>query len=280
VLKRFLLFAYCLLPLFAQAAKTVTGNVTDIAGTMPSNIAVFAEVKNCGTNIVRGGGLYVPQTPVPLDAQGNFSVMLQDQTTLACGVVPSAAYYRFSIVRLDPITSRQLAVIAYNDYDITGSGTVALKDLPPRNPSLPPVPIAVLENPANSQPIVQPPGTALIVIGESSTAADFSMLLETPVVSDSGKFQHKLSYAGKFVAISCSTDAGTASVNFEVRTEAATNTSGTAVLASPLVCAPATAATSTFAAATFAVNAPLALIIVSNSGAGIVRVHVHVQPTQ
>jgi hypothetical protein len=120
------------------------------------------------------------------------------------------------------------------------------------------------------------PGTLPVSI--VTVSEDFSIALENPAVADSGKVQHKIHFGGAVTRISCDTDAGTASVNLEARTEAAPNSSGTSVLASPLVCAAATAFTNTFAAPTIAADAPIALAISAVSGATLLRVHVHIQP--
>jgi hypothetical protein len=157
-----------LLTAAAFAQKTVTGNIKDLAGNVNQQVAMKAAVQNCGTNIVRGGGILdgPPDGTILLNASGDFSVTLQDETTLACGSTTASAFYRFSIIRRDPITGKQLNVIAYNDYDITGTGTVALKDLTPRNAPAPAaVANALLTNASGDQTVVIPGGHTIRFTG-------------------------------------------------------------------------------------------------------------------
>jgi hypothetical protein len=108
----------------------------------------------------------------------------------------------------------------------------------------------------------------------SSSFASLSMNLESPVVGDSGVFQWKPKHPVTLTRISCSTDAGSVSVNLDVRTESAPNVPGTSVLSAPLSCTPTTGITTTFAQAVLPAETPVALDIASSSGANVVRIHV------
>ncbi len=115
--------------------------------------------------------------------------------------------------------------------------------------------------------------------GDNNTGA-FSYVLETPVVGDTGLLQWVAPVALTVVQISCSIDAGTASINVEERTEAAPNSAGVDALSSDLVC---NTGTQTSCASGCDVNTitngpidasdPMALSI-SIGTAGHVRVHV------
>jgi hypothetical protein len=111
----------------------------------------------------------------------------------------------------------------------------------------------------------------------ASPGGDFSLNVENPATADSGKFQHELKVASSLQEISCDVDAGTAQINFEVRSEATPNSSGAAVLTTPLLCTATGGSTTTFAAPSIAAGAPIALAITDVSGATLLRVHVHVQ---
>lgn len=107
----------------------------------------------------------------------------------------------------------------------------------------------------------------------------YSIDLATPATSDTGLAQHKSNNAYLLTGISCTTDQGTVQINLDVRTEAAPNTPGTNVLASPLTCGASGTATNTLnTPLTVAAFAPTSLQILSTSGSpGVVRVHIATQ---
>lgn len=105
-----------------------------------------------------------------------------------------------------------------------------------------------------------------------------SIAILTPTSGDSGAVQFKIALSTTLVRLSCSTDVGTASINLEIRTETAPNTTGTSVLASPLNCGTTTVVTTGFSVAAIPAYAPVALIVTGVSGSpGVVRVHYQVQ---
>lgn len=109
----------------------------------------------------------------------------------------------------------------------------------------------------------------------ASITASFSFDLPSPSVGDSALYEHKLQKSGKIVRLSCSTDQGTASINLDLRQESTPNTSGTQVLASPLVCTSNTAVAVSLSNPTYTANSPVALLISGTSGSpSVVRVHI------
>lgn len=96
--------------------------------------------------------------------------------------------------------------------------------------------------------------------------------LQAPVVGDSGKFQVTFTRAATITKVYCSTDAGTADINFEIRTLDQPNTTGTSVLSSSLSCPSGSASTTTILNSSIAADRILALIVASTSGSpGILR---------
>jgi len=106
-----------------------------------------------------------------------------------------------------------------------------------------------------------------------------SLDLELPTPADTGKFQWKPKNALTITRLSCDTDQGSVDLNLELRTEASPNSSGTAMLSTPLTCGPnTTASTLTFAVSVVPSSTPVALSIVSVSGSPlIVRIHTDYQ---
>lgn len=102
-----------------------------------------------------------------------------------------------------------------------------------------------------------------------------SFVIENPTAADLGLLQHKFATAVTILRVSASTDQGTATIQFDERTEALPNTGGTDVLTSPLVADNDTEVTTSFANAGIAANAVLNLDIDAVSGTpGTVRIHV------
>lgn len=140
-----------------------------------------------------------------------------------------------------------------------------------------------------------PARTKLKVIGTASQCSDDSandstncaflgvavagLSLENPVITDSGKFQWKPNASVLLTRLSCNTDQGTVSVNFDLRTEASPNSTGLAVLSSPIVCSSTvTSATTTFSVSAVTSLSPVALNITTTSGTPtIVRVYLQYQ---
>ena len=102
--------------------------------------------------------------------------------------------------------------------------------------------------------------------------------IDNPVAgNDSAKVQLTWSKTGgaTLQRVWCSTDQGTLSINFDVRTEAAPDTPGTNILSSNLVCNSTTATANTFAVGVVPQYAPLNLQINAAAGSpGIVRLHI------
>jgi hypothetical protein len=283
-MRRLLALVILLASVQTFADTAFTANLKPLAGAQADSYAVGLKVQNCANYLLRvtmtaGTFTLIDDTVYLHPGGGLISATIPDEAAIACGSSASAANYNVCIVAWDKIRNAPvLPAKRCNDYDITGP-SFNLNNATPRSAPAPAaIANAVLTNPSANQRAVQPPGTSLVIAGESALAGDFSISFENPAVGDSGKFQHKIGYDGKITRISCSTDSGTVAINLEVRSEATPNSAGTAVLAVALSCTSSTASTTTFSAATFAANAPIALMIPNSSGAGLIRVHVHVQP--
>lgn len=101
-----------------------------------------------------------------------------------------------------------------------------------------------------------------------------TMNLENPTPVDAGKFQWQPKNGLKLTSISCSVDSGTVSINLEVRSAAAPNSSGQQVLSTPLTCPSTTSSSTSFQTASVPGFSPVALIITASSGSpGVVRVY-------
>ena len=97
----------------------------------------------------------------------------------------------------------------------------------------------------------------------------------TPTTADASMVQLTFPEAVTITRVWCSTDTGTATIQFDERAEATPNTAGTDVLTSPLVCDATSEATTSFANATIALRVPMNLDIDATSGTpGVVRIHV------
>jgi hypothetical protein len=105
-----------------------------------------------------------------------------------------------------------------------------------------------------------------------------SFVLESPVAADDALLQHKFSQAVTIQRVSCSTDTGTVTIQFDERAEATPNTAGTDVMTSTLVCDNNTEATTAFSNAGIAADVPLNLDIDAvASSPGVVRIHIDYQ---
>jgi hypothetical protein len=111
-----------------------------------------------------------------------------------------------------------------------------------------------------------------------NSGTGFSMDIPSPALADSGVYQHKVARQYTIQRISCSTDVGTVSINFDIRNESSPNDPGNPVLSASLVCSSGTASTVTFANAVVFANSPVALIVTATNGTpSVVRVHVYTQ---
>lgn len=100
----------------------------------------------------------------------------------------------------------------------------------------------------------------------------------TPTTADTNLVQHKFPNAVTILRVSCSTDVGTATIQFDERAEATPNTAGTNVLTAALVCDTTSEATTSFSNAGIAADAPLNLQITATASTpGVVRLHIEFQ---
>jgi len=118
------------------------------------------------------------------------------------------------------------------------------------------------------------------------TASDFDVdvelytdiktfVMEDPTAADDGLLQHKFATAITITRISCDTDTGTTTIQFDERAEATPNSAGTDVMTSVLVCDTDNQATTSFDNAGIAADAPFNLDIDAvASTPGLVRIHV------
>jgi len=99
--------------------------------------------------------------------------------------------------------------------------------------------------------------------------------ITSPVTADSGKLQWKFATAITLTRVSCSTDTGTTTIQFDERVETTPNTAGTDVLSTSLDCDSDAQTTTSFSNATIAADAPLNMDIDSIvSTPGVVRIHI------
>jgi len=120
-------------------------------------------------------------------------------------------------------------------------------------------------------------GTWNCVLGGGKVDAIVSFNVLNPDPTISGVYEHKWSKAVTVNRVSCSTNVGaTVSVDFDIRTEAAPNATGTSVIGGAgLICNGTTPVTTVFNASTIGANLPVALLVTSTSGVPtIVRVHI------
>jgi len=135
----------------------------------------------------------------------------------------------------------------------------------------------------NAAPTCASVGSADISSGAVGAAAladayhtfTHSIVIFDPTTADTNRVQHKFPSAVTLTRLSCSTNTGTASINFDERAEATPNTAGSNVLSAALACDTDSQTTSTFSDAAIAANAPLNLQITATSGTpGVVRIHI------
>ena len=102
-----------------------------------------------------------------------------------------------------------------------------------------------------------------------------SMTVDSPTTADDGKVQVQLPLASTITRVDCSTDAGTVTIQFYVRSEGSPNSGTTAVLASSLTCTTTSANSSSFTTSAISSRSLLVLSISATSGTpGVLRAHV------
>jgi len=104
------------------------------------------------------------------------------------------------------------------------------------------------------------------------------MAFDNPVTADSGIIQATFPLAVTITRVWCSTDTGTATIQFDERAEATPNTGGTDVLTSALVCDATSEATTSFANAGIASRVPMNLDIDAVASAPT-KLRIHVEYT-
>ena len=117
-------------------------------------------------------------------------------------------------------------------------------------------------------------GDDVLADAELYTEID-SWILQDPTAADDALLQDKYPYAITITRISCSTDTGTATIQFDERSETTPNSSGTDVMTGTLVCDSNMEATTSFANAGIAADAVISLDIDAvASTPTIVRIHI------
>lgn len=102
-----------------------------------------------------------------------------------------------------------------------------------------------------------------------------SATLISPTTTDDGLVQLKFPTAVTITRISCSTNSGSSTIQFDERAEATPDTSGTDVMTSALVCDTDNEATTSFTNASIAANAPMSLDVDAIGGTpGVLRISV------
>lgn len=201
-------------------------------------------------------------TAVVNGAIGSFQVANPDRT------LPFGVLYRVEL------TDPKGTVISYPSVAITGVSTFNL-DMYVPTPVIPIIQGGKVLGPLEVGGDLTVDGACL----GCTKPSVISFNLEQPNVGDTGLWQHKFATKVKLQRISCSTDSGTASLNFDVRQESTPNTLGASVLSTAITCTPTTGVAQTFAISTLNANQPLALDPTTVSGSpNIVRVHVQYLP--
>lgn len=99
-----------------------------------------------------------------------------------------------------------------------------------------------------------------------------------PTTADTNRIQKEFPNAITIQEVACSTDVGTATIQFDERARATPNTAGTDVLTASLVCDTNSEATTSFTNATIAADVPMNLQITATATApNIVRIHAQYQ---
>lgn len=102
-----------------------------------------------------------------------------------------------------------------------------------------------------------------------------SIVILTPTTSQTNLAQFYWPSAVTVQRVACSTDTGTATIQFDERAEGTPNTAGTNMMTSSLVCSTSTATTTSFSDSAEAADVPINLQVTATSGTpGVVRIHV------
>lgn len=143
----------------AQAPVAVSGNVRDLTGTAAAKTKVRLHLANCsGIPRVLGTGIVARDsyefTP---DSSGNFSGSVYPNSAIDCGGAATSTYK--VMVHVDGALRWQAEFLI--------SAATDLNTAAPVTTAPPPAPAAAYlrANPAGSQTILQPPGTALVITG-------------------------------------------------------------------------------------------------------------------
>lgn len=118
-------------------------------------------------------------------------------------------------------------------------------------------------------------GVSSANLAAANKTIEKSIVIFSPATSDTNMVQLYFGQAVTLTRLACSTDTGTADINFDTRSESTPNTAGTNVLASNLSCTTTTGTTTSFSSAAVSADSPLNLQIASISGTpGVVRIHI------
>ncbi|MDE1940686.1 MAG: hypothetical protein KGI66_01055 [Patescibacteria group bacterium] len=116
------------------------------------------------------------------------------------------------------------------------------------------------------------------VIGVGGPTAK-SIVLLAPTTGQTNYAQLSYPSQAKITRVSCATDAGTVTINFDIRSESTPNTAGSNVLSSALVCGTSSAFTTSIQNSLVLPNAPVNLQISAVSGTpNVLRIHVNANP--
>jgi len=130
-------------------------------------------------------------------------------------------------------------------------------------------------------PVTGPFSAACYLRGDSTCDAPVytkDLYLDNPVTDDSGKIQVTFPGPSTLARVWCSTDTGTATIQFDERAEATPNTGGTDVLTDALACDSDTQATTSFANGGIAVRVPMNLDIDAVADAPA-KLRIHIEYT-
>ena len=118
-------------------------------------------------------------------------------------------------------------------------------------------------------------GTNTITIGVTgSDIIKKSIAILDPTTGDTNKVQFEYGVAVTITEVSCSTNAGTLTIQLDERTRATVNVSGTDVMTNPLVCDTNTETTTAFSNSGIPADTPVNLQIPNVTTATAVRIHV------
>jgi hypothetical protein len=265
-MKRFApFFLALLLPLglFAQTKTTVADILYDPSGAALTNVTIVLVANQTftgadGTVVVTGSRI----TLTPLN--GQFSVdLIPNVNGTPAGTSYTANYLtdnkNFKEIWIVPQSSSPVNLLQVRALS---SPTPAI--VIPASQLLPPPGCAAPQ-------VLRWTGTGWLC--KSDNLGTVTINLENPTAADAGKFQWKPKNPLTLTRLSCSTDNGTATVNFDIRQESTPNTTGTQVLSSPLTCTTSTGSTTAIANSYVPSLSPVALLVITANGASVVRIH-------